>query len=268
MERGDAAAPTDPNDLLFYVNRTYALPSDYPVVSTSTWNACTKLGPRPTQAHDFVCVAAQLCNRHQETLRQIALESPAPEGRSFDDQELGREGKIGFGPMLEAAREAGHELRIRSGFRSYAIQQVTFRSWLEEGLRRGKSYERALEHVSSTSARAGHSEHQLGTTADLVFRFPKGVFYEGWDPEIFDKSEAMQWVFANAHRFGIVLTYGREKTGITQYAWEPWHFRFVGVEAANDIKRCGLSTEEYLSARYGVDPPAPIEPRPARRSLH
>ncbi|RYE77147.1 MAG: hypothetical protein EOO74_07365, partial [Myxococcales bacterium] len=135
--------------------------------------------------------------------------------------------------------------------------------WVNERLRRGLSPAEAERHANASSARPGHSEHQLGTTADLVHRDTDGMFYEGWESARIADSAPMRWLAANAHRFGLALSYGRETTAVTQYIWEPWHYRFVGVEAADTLHRCDLALEAYLRARYGEpEPPAFELPAP------
>ena len=61
---------------------------------------------------------------------------------------------------------------------------------------------------------------------------------------------AFVWIRANAHRFGIVTTYQPRRVHVHQYKPEPWHLRFVGVEAADVMHACNLSTEELLAYRY------------------
>ncbi len=262
LHRAPVGRPTDPNDPLFLVNRGEAIPSSYPFSATSTWTPCSWDAPPSRGGHDFFCLPAAYVFRGREALRKSAFESLAPADvpATFDGLPIGRHGKIGFGPLLDEAREAGHGLWVRSGFRSYATQRVTFIMWIQQALATGHSHEQALRKVTESSARAGHSEHQLGTTVDLVFRKPSGAIYTGWDATTFAESPAMRWLEANAHRFGVVLTYGKDKTHVTQYKHEPWHYRFVGVEAAGWMKRCGLSTEEYLEARYGAAPPPSVAP--------
>ena len=92
--------------------------------------------------------------------------------------------------MLDAAREeGGYSVYVRSGFRPYATQAAVVRRWVaEEETHHGLSHPEALARASLSSAREGHSEHQLGTTADLVYRTEKGPIYEGWAPEIIAES--------------------------------------------------------------------------------
>ena len=263
-----ASVPTDADDPLFYVNRTHAIPSEYPLSSTSVWTPCS-WDPAPSaKKHDLLCLPGAYVFHAREALRRYAFESDAPAGRAetHDGLAVGRNGKIGFKPMLDAAREDGLDIFVRSGFRAYATQSATFAMWVAQELARGRSREDALRRVTRFSARAGHSEHQLGTTVDLVYRAENGVVYDGWDAETIAASPAMRWVKANAHRFGVVLTYDEGREEVTQYVWEPWHWRFVGVDAADAMHACGMSTEEYLQARYGEEPTEPFVPHAGRNA--
>lgn len=105
------------------------------------------------------------------------------------------------------------------------------------------------------SAWPAHSEHQLGTTADVGYLLD-GQMVSPFDPLEADlhASEAFEWIRANAHRFGIVTTYQPRRVHVHQYKPEPWHLRFVGVEAADLMTSCGLSTEELLAYRYRIEP--------------
>ncbi|HEU4539338.1 MAG TPA: M15 family metallopeptidase, partial [Polyangiaceae bacterium] len=246
--------PTDPDDLLYYVNRWFPISPRYPLSDASFWTPCA--GPFYGVRYDLVCLPPAY-SYGSNSLRRVAFESPAPASpaQTFDGRAVGFRGKVGFRPLLDAAREeGGFSVYVRSGFRPYATQAAVFRRWVSEEEAHGLTHAEALARASTSSAREGHSEHQLGTTADLIYRTEKGPVYEGWSPEIIAESAPMKWVHQNAHRFGIVLTYEHDKEKITQYQWEPWHYRFVGVAAADLMRRCRLSTEEYLNARYGIGP--------------
>ena len=244
--------------------------SDSPAIPVSIWSPCPDPNgaviPFPGGDHDLTCLPALYTYNTREAMRRPAFESPAPgePALTFDGLPVGRLGKIGFKALMDAARDAGHGVFVRSAFRAHAMQSATFSMWVSREVMAGRSREEATRRVSASSARAGHSEHQLGTTADLVYRTPQATIYDGWDPETIASSPPMQWVAANAHRFGIVLTYDRDHVEVTQYVWEPWHYRFVGVEAANTMKECGLTTEEFLQRRYAAEPPPPYSPRPPR----
>ena len=95
--------------------------------------------------------------------------------------------------------------------------------------------------VRSYSAEPGKSEHQTGLCIDFVTS-TAGL------TEAFEHTEAFAWLAENAYKFGFILRYPKGKEGITGYTYEPWHYRFVGREAATDIYYGGLTLEEYLGA--------------------
>jgi len=253
-----APMPEDAHDPLFYVNREFAIPADFPVSATSTWTPCQG-GSAPGGAeHDLICLP-DAYSTQAAALRQPAWESNAPAAptTTFDGKPVGLRGKIGFKAAFDAALEEGAgELFGASCFRSYARQETLFESYVADELGPGVSEDEAAIIASTFSAHAGHSEHQLGTTCDLVYRKADGSvssFGRASARTMYD-SPAFRWLAENGHRFGLVVTYAPDRVAITQYVWEPWHWRFVGVLAADAIKRCGLSTEELLNARYDAGP--------------
>ncbi len=134
--------------------------------------------------------------------------------------------------MLDDADTAGHDIRARSAYRSYATQESTFNYWV--GV---LGYDAAVR----VSAIAGHSEHQLGTTADLTS--PE----VGWDLlESFGQTAAGQWLAANAHDYGFALSYPAGAEATTGYSYEPWHFRYIGTTEAQEWNASGLTLNQYL----------------------
>lgn len=95
--------------------------------------------------------------------------------------------------------------------------------------------------VLSYSARPGTSEHQTGLCVDFITEAMQGHLTVE-----FEQSAAYIWLSQNAYRFGFILRYPKTKTEITGYQYEPWHYRFVGREAATDIHLSGVTLEEYL----------------------
>ena len=151
--------------------------------------------------------------------------------------------------MASAARRAGARLAIQSAYRSYTTQKSTFAYWV-----RVSGYSAAIR----SSARAGHSEHQLGTTID--FRSYGGSapwYYADWG-----KSKAGAWLRANAWKYGFIMSYPKGKSSVTCYAYEPWHFRYVGRAEAAKVRASGLTLREYLW-RKQTTPPPPPPPTPA-----
>lgn len=147
--------------------------------------------------------------------------------------------RVALGPLrelIEAAQAEGLEIVVSSAYRSYQTQVAVHNYWvgvLGEG--------RAVR----VSARPGHSEHQLGTAVDLTS--PR-VNYQL--TESFADTPEGRWLRANAHRFGFIMSYPAGKEDITGYDYEPWHFRFVGVELATQLNRAGISLEEYFRSIY------------------
>ncbi|MCA9980343.1 MAG: M15 family metallopeptidase, partial [Anaerolineales bacterium] len=141
--------------------------------------------------------------------------------------------------LIADMQAAGLQPQIISGYRSYYSQNIAFQKWVE------KEPERATQ----LSARPGHSEHQLGTTVD----FGSPVLYqyvEGADEKIefhtyFFKTPEGIWLLENAHTYGFTLSYPREAQEITGFYYEPWHYRYVGVEMATFLKENGLSLTAF-----------------------
>jgi D-alanyl-D-alanine carboxypeptidase len=98
------------------------------------------------------------------------------------------------------------------------------------------------------SATPGHSQHQLGTAVDFT---NAAVSYQVWLP--FGKTSAYWWLEHHAREYGFVLAYPRGKEEKTGYEWEPWHYRYVGVENAQRLEKSSLSLQEFLE-REGVLP--------------
>jgi len=195
----ETPAPTDPPSgevtTLQIVDKQHALPSDY---------VPPDLTPVP---------AAYVAPGYSATLNATALEA------------LQR--------MLDALQALGYDVRVVSGYRSYADQQYTYNYWVEQ---------LGQEEADRVSARPGHSEHQLGTTVDL------GSAEFGWDlREEFGATPEGQWLDANGASYGFVVSYPQGKESITGYAYEPWHLRYIGPDAAAGYKASGLTLNQYLA---------------------
>lgn len=142
--------------------------------------------------------------------------------------------------MVTAMQVAGLKPQIISGYRSYYAQSVAFSKWLEQN----------PDSATIVSAPPGHSEHQLGTAVD--FGSPELADVVGQaDIEFhtyFFKTSEGAWLLENAHRFGFTLSYTRETFELTGLYYEPWHYRYVGVEMATRLKELGQTLTEYQLA--------------------
>lgn len=145
--------------------------------------------------------------------------------------------------LLQAGREAGLDLVVTSGWRSWAYQEQLFedkveRVMAETGLERAEAEELAADEV----ARPGTSEHQLGLAVDIISNAHPDLD-EGWA-----ETEEAVWLKEHCAEYGFILRYPPDKSDITGIVWEPWHFRYVGEEAAVYIMENDLCLEEYLAA--------------------
>jgi D-alanyl-D-alanine carboxypeptidase len=151
--------------------------------------------------------------------------------------------------MASAARAAGARLAVQSAFRSYATQKSTFAYWV-----RVHGYATALKE----SARAGHSEHQLGTTVD--FRAYGGS--APWNYTDWATTKAGAWLKANAWKYGFIMSYPKGKTSVTCYQYEPWHYRYVGRTRARTIRSSALTLRQFLWREQNPAPAPTPTPRP------
>ena len=138
--------------------------------------------------------------------------------------------------MAADARAAGSPIQLVSGYRSHAQQAATFDYWVSVG-----GYEQALR----TSARAGHSEHQLGTSIDVTSEGGAAP----WEYGDWAATPAGAWMAANAWRYGFVMSYPRGAFDRTCYDYEPWHYRYVGRDLAAQIVASGLTPSEVIWGR-------------------
>ena len=144
--------------------------------------------------------------------------------------------------VLELHARGYEDIVITSGYRDYAYQQVLFNTYLgnEKAAHPSWTEDQCRNQVLTYSALPGQSEHQTGLCMDLIST--KNVTLD----ETFASNPAYAWLVENAHSFGFILRYPKGKEGITGYSYEPWHYRFVGVEAATAIHEQGITLEEYL----------------------
>ncbi len=133
-----------------------------------------------------------------------------------------------FNRMKNEASSLGLSIYISSGFRSYSSQKSIYNRYVS---RDGKAL------ADTYSARPGHSEHQTGLSIDL-----------NTITQSFGRTREGRWVAEHCHEYGFIIRYPQGKSDITGYCYEPWHLRYVGVEAATKIAQSGLCLEEY----YGI----------------
>jgi D-alanyl-D-alanine carboxypeptidase len=132
-----------------------------------------------------------------------------------------------------AAAEGAGQLQIQNAYRSYATQ-LNVHARLVASLGTAKA--------DAQSARAGYSEHQTGLAVDIA-AYPSRCDIAA----CFSTTAQGQWLAANSWRFGFILRYPADKVAVTGYIFEPWHFRYVGVELSTEMHTTGVSTlEEFF----------------------
>ena len=136
--------------------------------------------------------------------------------------------------MITDAKSEGVDLSIVSGYRSYQTQIDTYNYWLK--MNNGNT-----NLVDTFSARAGHSQHQLGTVID----FSTNEIGDKLGDE-FSNTKASKWLSQNAYKYGFVISYPKGYENITGYKHESWHYRYIGLENAQNMINSRKILELYL----------------------
>jgi len=142
--------------------------------------------------------------------------------------------------MLGAARRSGFDPRICSAYRSYEKQQKLYYNKVREYLNLGYSTAYSEEEAGKWVAYPGTSEHQSGLAVDIV-----SADYQMLD-EGQENTPEQKWLMEHCWEYGFILRYPSECSEITGIYYEPWHYRYVGKQAAAEIWQDGICLEEYL----------------------
>lgn len=147
--------------------------------------------------------------------------------------------------FLAAAREEGFLPIVYSTYRTYQYQANNYENALKDYMEEhpGASREDAVENTVRV-APPGTSEHCIGLAVDIYTWSAYSKYGKKLDAQ-FESDPLAVWMKENAHKYGFILRYPKDKEDITMIAFEPWHFRYVGVEAATEIYEKGLCLEEY-----------------------
>lgn len=143
--------------------------------------------------------------------------------------------------MIHDAKKDGYYIYILSSYRDMEKQISLYEAEVEKWLSEGYSQEAAEEKAGTIVAFPGTSEHHLGLAVDLVSSEHIKLDQDA------EKTKGYQWLVAHCHEYGFILRYPNNASDITGIIYEPWHFRYVGAEAATEIMEAGITLEEYLS---------------------
>ena len=149
--------------------------------------------------------------------------------------------------MLSDCQADGLSPIVCSAYRTIEKQTSLFQRKIDKYLADGLSYEEAYAAAAQVVAVPGTSEHHTGMAVDLV-----ALSYQVLDTAQESTAE-QQWLMAHCHEYGFILRYPNGTTDITGIIYEPWHYRYVGVEAATEIMTRGITLEEYLAEHYNVE---------------
>ena len=136
--------------------------------------------------------------------------------------------------LLNDAWKSGMFIIVDSGYRSYEYQEKVLKSLIE------KKGEEAYRLV----ALPGSSEHQTGLAMDIAY-LKNGIYSD----DVKDSDKEVEWMKKNSYKYGFILRYPKGKEEITGYDYEPWHYRFVGINLAKILYDQNITMEEYYSLK-------------------
>jgi D-alanyl-D-alanine carboxypeptidase len=176
----------------------------------------------------------------------VNFETPIPQSYSAQLVNIGGGHKMDktaaghLAEMLSDARKAGLSPVVVSSYRTNKKQQSLFTRQINRHTGRGLTYDEAFDVARTVVAYPGTSEHELGLAVDIVAKS-----YQGLDTKQ-EETDETKWLMENCKNYGFILRYPQDKSEITEIIYEPWHYRYVGVEAAEIITENNLCLEEYI----------------------
>ena len=182
--------------------------------------------------------------------------SKMPDDYTFDTKECGSATAVNktlqtvacdaFFSMQKAAAADGVTVWMQSGYRSVKYQTSLYERKTKYYLDKGYDNATAREKAAAVVNPPGYSEHNCGLAADL-----NSPEHTGLD-EGFEKTAAFRWLCEHAGDYGFILRYPKDAEDKTEIIYEPWHWRYVGVENAAKINASGLCFEEYIETLQSI----------------
>ena len=182
--------------------------------------------------------------------------SKMPDDYTFDTKECGSATAVNktlqtvacdaFLEMQKAAAADGVTVWMQSGYRSVKYQTSLYERKTKYYLDKGYDNATAREKAAAVVNPPGYSEHNCGLAADL-----NSPEHTGLD-EGFEKTTAFRWLCEHAGDYGFILRYPKDAEDKTEIIYEPWHWRYVGVENAAKINASGLCFEEYIETLQSI----------------
>ena len=182
--------------------------------------------------------------------------SKMPDDYTFDTKECGSATAVNktlqtvacdaFLSMQKAAAADGVTVWMQSGYRSVKYQTSLYERKTKYYLDKGYDNATAKEKAAAVVNPPGYSEHNCGLAADL-----NSPEHTGLD-EGFEKTAAFRWLCEHAGDYGFILRYPKDAEDKTEIIYEPWHWRYVGVENAAKINASGLCFEDYIETLQSI----------------
>ena len=198
----------------------------------ASYTDATETDASPTDAVDWMLIL-------------VNNDNPLPDGYLVPEfTELRNEQKVDsriypeLQKMFDDARAAGHSPYITSSYRSKEDQQAQFDSKVNELLEQGKPETQCEVEAAQLVAKPGYSEHETGLAIDV-----------GSDAGEEAQNALWTWLADNSYKYGFIIRYPENKVTYTGISNEPWHLRYVGVDAATEMKLNDQCLEEYLLFR-------------------
>lgn len=171
-------------------------------------------------------------------------EEPTPTLDTADEatgQQLEAEAAMQYRSMAAAAQADGITLTLVSGYQDANTRQAAYEARVQSYRDKHKSEEEAARLAATIQPQANANEHGTGYAADIL-----SADYADFDTGFAD-TRAYEWLTAYAAEYGFILRYPQERQAATGIVYEPWHWRYVGVENALAIRASGLSLEEFIA---------------------
>lgn len=157
-----------------------------------------------------------------------------------DGQSIDKRAYKDLQDMIDSMHSIGLSPRICSSYRTQKKQEYLFNNQVKECIANGSSRKNAKIDAAKWVAVPGTSEHQTGLALDIV-----ATSYQILDKKQETTAE-QKWLIKNSYKYGFILRYPSDKSDITGIGYEPWHYRYVGKDAAKEIFEKGVCLEEYL----------------------
>lgn len=178
---------------------------------------------------------------HQLKTEQVETLTTLDNGMMLDHRVLDP-----YSQMTIAAQEVGLDLMLVSAYRSISYQEQIFNENVNNLVWQGETQEAAEKTVKETSTQPGYSEHHTGLALDIVDQNWSNHYIDNILSVEYAETDGGKWLATHAREYGFILRYPKDKQAITEITFEPWHYRYVGVEHAKYIEEHQLTLEEYL----------------------